>query len=148
MNTGRICKNLTDALLVVVAMIALICVVVKIVGFEEEYKIAHPSTKEEITVSKPLEDPYTETYVKLFAAFSIASIVGFSARGKGWLGIVSSACVLVISVNYFAEDLIGKFGFLYFLVAATALAGSIVYTYYYYTEVRKALPAEDQNKSE
>ena len=148
MNTGRICKNLTDALLVVMAIIALICIVVKIVGFEEEYKITHPSTKEEITVKGPLEDPYTETYVKLFAAFFIASIVGFSARGKGWLGIVSSLCVLVISVNYFANDLIGKFGFLYFLVAATALAGSIIYTYYYYTEVRKALPDEKADQTE
>ena len=148
MNTGRMCKNLTDALLVAVAILALISIVVKIVGFEEEYKMTHPSTKEEITVSEPFEDPYTETYVKLFAAFSIASIIGFLSRGNGLMGIVSSACVFVISVNYFTDDLVGELGFLYFLAAATALAGSIVYTYYYYTEVRKALPDENTDQPE
>ena len=120
----------------------------KIVTFGELMLRLQPYTKEEITVSEPFDDPYTETYIKLFAAFSIASIIGFSARGEGWMGIVSSACVFVISVNYFADGLVGKLGFLYFLVAATALAGSIVYTYYYYTEVRKALPDENTDQPE
>ena len=148
MNTGRICKNLTDGLLVFVAILALIGVVVHFVGFEEEYKMKHPSTDEEITVSAPFDDPYAETYLKLFGAFSMAAIIGFASRKKGWMGIVASVCVLVISINYYSGGLIEENGYVYLGMSAASIAGSLIYTYYYYAEVKKALPANENEEKE
>lgn len=146
MNTGKTCKNLTDGLLVFVAILALIGVIVHFVGFEEEYKMKHPSTKEEITVSAPFDDPYAETYLKLFGAFSAAAIIGFASRKKGWLSIVASVCAFVISINYYMDGLIEENGYAYLGIAAASIAGSVIYTYYYYTEVKKTLPPKEKKK--
>lgn len=137
MNTGRTCKNLTDGLLVAVAVLALICLVVKIVGFEEEYSMKHPATNEEISVSSPFDDPYTETYLKLFATFSMAAIIGFASRGSAWVSVLASVCAIVISLNYFADGIVQKYGFVYVLIAVTSLGGSLVYAYYHYAEKKK-----------
>ena len=135
MNTGRLCKNLTDGLLIAIAILALVCLVVRYVGFEE-YVTKDPVTKEQVTISTVFEDPYFMTYAKLFATFAMAAVIGFTSRGNGWVGILASICAVVISVNYFADGTILKFGFIYVLMAVTGLGGSLVHSYFWYTEER------------
>ncbi len=137
MNTGRACKNLTDGLLIAVAILALISLVVRFVGFEGEYVMKDPSNGEQTVVSSPLDDPYVVTYIKLFAAFAMAAIIGFSSRGSAWVGVVASVCATVISVNYFADGIIHKFGFLYILIAVTSIGGNLVHAYYHFAEKEK-----------
>ena len=145
MNTGRLCKNLTDGLLIAVAILALICFLVRFVGFEE-YVTRDPVTKEQVTISAPLDDPYIQTYIKLFATFAMAAVIGFTSRGNGWVGILASICAIVISVNYFADGTIHKFGFIYVLMAVTGLGGSLVHSYFWYTEER-SLKASDEKQA-
>ncbi len=130
MNSGKACKNLTDGLVLTVAVMALIGLVSRFVGFEVGSTIIDPSTKERIELLSPLDDPYTSTYMKLFIAFCINALIGFGSRNYPWAGIVASICAIVISLNYFAGGVIASFGFIYVLVAVTGLAGSLVYGYF------------------
>lgn len=146
MNTGKTCKNLTDGLLIFVAILALIGVIVKFVGFEAEYTMKHPSTEEEITVSKAFDDPYAEAYLTLFIAFSLAAIIGFASRKSGIIGIIASVCLFIIAMYLYFNRVIEENGFVYIAMSAASIAGSIIYTYYYYTEVRPTLPPKEKKE--
>ena len=137
MNSGKACKNLTDALVLLVAAIALIGFIGRFTGFEAGDTMLSPTTKEKIELLAPLDDPYTRTYLKLFIAFVINALLGFSSRNYPWVGVVASLCAIVISLNYFSDQLIKTYGFLYVLVAVTGLAGSLVYAYFWYAEKKE-----------
>ena len=137
MNSGRACKNLTDGLVLLAAAIALIGFVGRFMGFEAGDTMLSPTTKEKIELLAPLDDPYTRTYLKLFIAFVINALLGFSSRNYPWVGVVASLCAIVISLNYFSDQLIKTYGFLYVLVAVTGLAGSLVYAYFWYAEKKE-----------
>ena len=130
MNSGRACKNLTDGLVLLAAAIALIGFVERYTGFEAGNTMLSPTTKEKMELLAPLDDPYTSTYLKLFIAFVINALIGFSSRNYPLVGVVASLCAIVISLNYFSDQLIKTYGFLYVLVAVTGLAGSLVYAYF------------------
>lgn len=134
MNSGTYCKNLTDGLLIVMAVLALIGLVVEFTAFDGEHIMNHPTTSEDITVKSPLDNPYADSYLKLFAAFLITAVIGFGARKAPVVSILASACTIVVSVNFFASELIKSFPFLYVLIAFTSLAGNIVYTCFHYFE--------------
>ena len=138
MNTGKTCKNLTDGLLVAIAILALISILFNVLAFKEEYTMKHPKTNKDVVVSSPLDNPYVDAYIRLFFAFAIAAVIGLCSRQKGWAGIIASICTIVITVNYYIDGIIEKNGYLYLGIAVASLAGNLIYTYYYYTEVKKA----------
>ena len=49
-NSGTACKNLTDGLLIAMAILALIGLVVEFMSFDGEHIMNHPTTSEDITV--------------------------------------------------------------------------------------------------
>ena len=136
MNSGEACNNLTDGLLIVMSILALIGLVVEFMAFDGEHIMNHPTTSEDITVKNPLDNPYADSYLKLFAAFAITAVIGLGARKAPIVGILASVCTIVVSVNFFAAELIKSFSFAYVLVAVTSLAGNIVYTCFHYSENR------------
>ena len=73
MNSGTACKNLTDGLLIAMAIIALVGLALEFMAFDGEHIMNHPTTSEDITVKGPLDNPYADSYLKLFAAFAIIS---------------------------------------------------------------------------
>ena len=133
-NSGRACKNLTDGLVLAVAFLALMGLVLEFLAFDGEYMTNHPTTSEEITVKSPLDHPYADSYLKLFAAFLITAVLGFGARKTPLVGVFASLCSIVVSLNLFSGDLIESFPFVYVLVSVTGLAGSIIYACLHYTE--------------
>ena len=137
MNTGKTCKNLTDGLLVAMAIVAVLSILFNVLAFKEEYKMKHPTNNEEVVVSTPWDNPYVDAYVRLAVTFAVAAIIGFCSRKNGWGGIIASICAIIISVNYYADHIIKKNGYLYIGIAVASLAGNLVYMYYYYTEVKK-----------
>ena len=100
--------------------------------------MTHPATKEDVYVESFLDNPFADTYLKLFIAFAISAVIGFGARKSPWAGIIASICTIVMSVNYFANDLIYTFPFIYVLVSVTALAGNIVYACFSFEEKKVA----------
>lgn len=134
MNSGTACKNLTDGLLIAMAFLALIGLAVEFMAFDGEHVVKHPVTSEMITVKGPLDDPYIDSYLKLFLAFLVTAILGLGARRTPIVGVLASACVIAVSVNFFVSDLINNFPFVYVLVAFTSLAGNIIYTCFHYFE--------------
>lgn len=137
MNTGKTCKNLTDGLLIAMAILALISIAFNVLAFKEEHTMKHPSNNEEIEVKTPFDDPYVDAYVRLCATFAIAGIVGFCSRKKGIGGLIASICASIISINYYVDGIVKKNGYLYIGIAVASIAGNLIYMYYYYTEVKK-----------
>ena len=150
MNPGKASKNLTDGLLLAMAVLALIGLIVQFTSFDGAYTTIHPVTEEEINVESFIDDPVSDAYLKLFIAFLISAIIGFGARKSPVAGILASVCTIVISMNYFASGLIGEFTFIYVPMAVLGLAGNIVYAYFWSEEkkVKKTLKGAEENSSD
>lgn len=146
MNSGTACKNLTDGLLIAMAILALIGLAVEIMAFDGEHIMNHPTTSEDITVKTPLDNPYADSYLKLLAAFLITAIIGFGARKTPLVGVLASVCTIVMSVNFFAAELIKSLSFVYVLAAFTSLAGNIVFTCFHYFENRSIQKIEGEEQ--
>jgi hypothetical protein len=146
MNSGTACKNLTDGLLIAMAIIALVGLALEFMAFDGEHIMNHPTTSEDITVKGPLDNPYADSYLKLFAAFAITAVIGLGARKAPIVGILASVCTIVVSVNFFAAELIKAFPFVYVLVAFTSLAGNIIYTCFHYSENRSTQKNEGEEQ--
>ena len=58
MKYGTAYKNLTDSIVLIGAIIALICVLLSVVSFDKPYTVTDPATREDVEVTAPLEDPY------------------------------------------------------------------------------------------
>ena len=145
-NSGTACKNLTDGLLIAMAILALIGLVVEFMAFDGEHIMNHPTTSEDITVKSPLDNPYADSYLKLFAAFTITAVIGLGARKTPIVGILASICTIVVSVDFFAAELIKTFPFIYVLVAVTSLAGNIIYTCFHYSGNRSTQKNEGEKQ--
>lgn len=126
MKQGVAYKNLTDSIVLIAAIIALICVLLSVISFEESYVVKDPITHEDVEVAKPLEDPYNITFIKLFAIFSITAIVGFIARKWALISTVASVCSIVIAFTYFLDGSSGELGFIYVFCGIVGLAGNII----------------------
>ena len=138
MNSGKACKNLTDGVVLAVALVALGCLVIAFLGFEGQYLMDHPLTGDEVRVEKPLDDPYVSTELKLFIAFGICAVIGFGSRKHPAVSIVASVCTIVISLNYYADKMIGDWGFLFVIAGVLSLAGNLIFTYFHYKENENA----------
>jgi hypothetical protein len=147
MNSGSACKNLTDSFLLIMALVALICLVVAFISFEEYSKV-DPDTGEEIIVDSVFETPSAKGHVKMLIAFLLAATVGFSARKCPPADIAAGLGLLIVSLNLYADDVIGEIGFVYVLFAVIGVAGGLINAYYYYTEEKKAPTDNSENSDE
>ena len=137
MKDGTLSKNLTDAFMLIMALIAVITLVGEFVGFDGEgYLIDHPYTGEEIEVVGFLDDPYNKNYVLLAAAFGFAALLGFCTRRCPEVGLVSNVAVTAITLIGYDRRLIDQMEFMYIFFAVFGLAGAIVYTICYRIEKR------------
>ena len=125
---------LSDGFLFAVTLVALVCVIISSITFEGEYLMTDPISKEDIRVQKPLEDPYASTNLKLFIAFGICTLIGLGARKYPLIAVAASVCTIVISLNYYADELVPEWGFVYVLAAVLGLAGNLIFTYFHYKE--------------
>lgn len=141
MKNGIAYKNLTDALVLVAAVVAIIGVLLAILSFDKPYKGKDPVTNEEIDIQTPFDDPYVETYVNLAVVFSFASVLGFLARRLTLIPIVGSVCSIVVAMNYFMDGLVKSYGFLYVLLGVVGLAGNIIYSVMYNIEQKEEIAA-------
>lgn len=141
-KTGNACKNLTDGLLLLMAIIALVCVIVGVISFDGMYLMSHPVTGEDVYVNQPLENPYYATYLKLALLFGSAAVLGFLTRRWPYISVGASLCTVVASMNYYTDGLIRTYPFVYVLFAVTGLCGSLVYTACFYTERRRTQSEE------
>lgn len=136
MNSGSACKNITDGLLLVMAFLAVISIVVAFISFEEFVK-TDPETGEETVVSSVFETASVKGHVKMLIAFLLAATVGFSARKFPPADIAAGLSLLIVSLNLYADRVVGEIGFIYVLFAVIGLAGGLIHAYYYYTEEKK-----------
>lgn len=128
MKNGIAYKNLTDSIVLIGAIIALICVLLSVVSFDKPYTVTDPETRQDIDVTEPLEDPYNITYLKLFVTFAITAMIGFLSRKMSVIPLIASICSILISLAYFREGAVEDYGFLYVLIGVVGLAGNIIYT--------------------
>ena len=151
MNNGTLSKNLTDAFMIIMALIAVITLVAEFVGFEEDYLIDHPYTGEEIEVMSFLDDPYNKNYVLFAVAFGLAALLGFATRRCPEVGLVANVAVTAIVLISYDRRYIDQMDFMYILFAVFGLAGAIVYTVCYRLEKKeeaKFLPPPCDNAEE
>ena len=127
MKNGIAYKNLTDSIVLIGAIIALICVLLSVVSFEKAYTVTDPETREDVEVTEPLDDPYNITYLKLFITFTITAMIGFVSRKMFLIPLLASICNILIALGYFRSGEIYDYGFLYVLIGVVGLAGNIIH---------------------
>ena len=151
MKNGTLSKNLTDAFMLIMALIAVVTLVGEFVDFEEEYLVDHPYTGEEIQVVSFLDDPYNQNYLLLAAAFGITALLGFATRKCPEVGLFFNVAVTSIVLISYDRRFIGQMEFMYILFAFFGLAGAIVYTVCYRLEKKEeanSLPKETETLCE
>ena len=151
MKNGTLSKNLTDAFMIIMALIAVITLVAEFVGFEGDYLVDHPYTGEELEVMNFLDDPYNKNYVLFAVAFGLAALIGFATRRCPEVGLVANVAVTAIVLISYDRRYIDQMDFMYILFAVFGLAGAIVYTVCYRLErkeEKKYLVSTSDNEEE
>jgi len=90
MKQGMAHKNLTDAILIFAAVMALVCIVIGVLFFESPMTITDPKTGEDVEIKSPLKDPAFSVNLKLFVTFVLTAIVSFMARKWALVCIAAS----------------------------------------------------------
>ena len=138
MKNGSMAKNLGDALLVVGVIFAIVLLAIAFVGFEEGgYYIEHPKTGELVDVNILIDDPYNQSTVRMLIGFLASAILGFSTRRRPYISLTANAMLFGMCLGEAASGFFGYIDFPFTLVAAIALAASIVYTVCFCLEKRE-----------
>ena len=154
MKNGALCKNITDALVLIMAFVALFTLLVEFLSFDPEgYIVEDPRTHEDIEVSSMLDDPYIVIYVEMLVGFLLAAIIGFAGRRAPLASLIGSVILLALVLYEYKDGPLGQVDFGYVLVAFVGLAGSITYLACYYAEKAEekksvAQPTEQPASSE
>ena len=139
MKYGTAYKNLTDAFLLIGAIVAIISILLAVVSFEKpEMKVEDKVTGEQITIKSPFENPEVKTYIKLGIVFAIAAILGFAVRKWFLVPMAASIVSIVISMNIFLEGSIEKIAYGFVLFGVIGLAGNIIHAVIVVREHREA----------
>ena len=147
MNSGSTFKNLTDSFLLIMALVAIISLVVAFISFKDHSEV-DTETSEEIVVDSVFETPSSKGHIKMLIAFLLAATVGFSSRKSPPVDIAAGISLLVVSLNVYADRVLGEIGFIYVLFAVIGIAGGLVHAYYYYTEEKKTTADNGENPDE
>ena len=137
MKQGMAHKNLTDAILVIAAVIALVSVVVGVLFFESPTTITDPKTGEDVEIESPLEDPAVQINLKLFVTFTLAAAISFTARKWVLICIASSVASLVMAFNCFLDGTLEYMGYTYVVLAVIGLAGNIIHAVFVNEETKE-----------
>lgn len=127
MKHGIAYKNLTDAIVLVAAFIAIFCILFAVLAFEAPQTVENKDTGEKITINSAFEDPEVKVYIELAITFAITAIIGFFVRKWFLIPIVASAVSIVISMTIFLDGTIEKLAYAFVVLGIIGLAGNIIY---------------------
>lgn len=139
MKNGTLCKNVTDSLMIVMILLAVVMLIISYVTFDDEgYIVVHPKTEAEIDVESFLDDPYHKLHIKMIVGSTISVLFGFCGRKKPWLGTLVTAILFAFCLYEYANGFLRQEDFGYILLSAIGFAGSLVYQGCVYAEKRQA----------
>lgn len=135
---------MTDGFLIAMAAVALICMIVSVVSFKEEYVAVDPVTYEEITVDSGFKAPAFRTNAKMLVVFALAAIIGFAARKHPAVDVCAMLSLTVLAFRTYADGRLSSvIAFIYVLFAVIGLAGGLIHAYYFMEENKQKKEAKD-----
>ena len=145
MKYGTAYKNLTDAFVVIGAVIAIICILLSVLAFEGPgMTVENKATGEKITINSAFEDPTVKTYIRLMIVFVVTAVLGFVFRRWFWIPLAASATSIVVSMQVFLEGSIEEVAYAFVLFGIIGLVGNILCGVITIREKRE-LAAENEN---
>ena len=127
MKYGIAYKNLTDAIVLIAAFIAIFCIVFAVLAFEAPQTVEDKETGEKITIDSAFEDPAVKVYIELAITFAINAMIGFMVRKWFLIPIAASVVSIVISMTIFLDGTIEKVAYAFVVLGIIGLAGNIIY---------------------
>lgn len=138
MNQGMAHKNLTDAVLVIAAVISLVSIIVGVLFFEGPMTIVDPNTGEDVEIDSPFDDPAVKINLKLCVTFILAAVISLAARKWFLVCLAASAGALIMSFACFLDGTLEYMGYTYVVFAVIGLAGNIIHAVFVYGDKKKA----------
>lgn len=137
MKYGTAYKNLTDAIVLIAAFMAIISILLAGLAFEGPKTIEDEETGEKITIETAFEDPEVKVYMELGIVFIVTAILGFMVRHWILVPIAASVVSIIISMDVFLEGTIDKVAYAYVLLGIIGLVGNILYAVITYREKKR-----------
>ena len=148
MKYGTAYKNLTDAILLVAAVLAIISILLAVVSFEKpEMTVEDKATGEQITIKSPFENPEVKVYIKLAIVFLATALMGFLVRKWFLLPIAASVVSIIISMDVFLDGSIEKLAYGFVLFGVVGLAGNIIHAVVVVRENKEAIKEKLASKN-
>ena len=127
MKYGTAYKNFTDALVLIAAFLAIICIVMAVLSFEGPTTVEDPKTGEKISIDSAFKDPEVKTYMLLGSVYFITAMLGFAIRKKWYMiPLVASASAIVVAMKVFTDGTIGKVAYAFVVLGIFGMAGNII----------------------
>lgn len=127
MKYGTAYKNLTDALLLVAAFVAIVCIVLAVLAFEGPTTVEDPKTGEKISIESAFEDPTVKVYMLLGAIFFITAMLGFLLRQWFMVPLIASAAAIVVSMKIFMDGTIEQVAYAFVVLGIFGFAGNLIH---------------------
>ena len=127
MKYGTAYKNLTDAIVLVAAFVAIICIVLAGLAFDGPTTVEDKKTGEKISIESVMDDPEVKAYTLLGVVFIVTAMLGFMVRQWYVIPIVASAVSVFVSMKVFLDGTLEKVAYAFVLLGLIGLVGNILY---------------------